>query len=372
MLNHEAAKSTKRFWMNLNRFVIFVASWLILLLMGAGETRGDTLWVVNASGKEVAIGDVRIGRVEGGNILYEDASGKRGQRELAQVTRIEMEDEPALSAAERAYAKRDFSAAAEGYEKALAGTRRDWVRAWIAPRLVEAGENSGRFGAAVVGYLALVRTNSTRAENLVPAAPETDQKALDDAVVDVKGMLAEAGLSAGQRQCLLNFLVDIHRARHDQGAADAVLDQMQKSGNVGATRAIVRRKLDEVAKALEKERWKEAVDLVKANDALFVEARDQAEAMYFLAEAQSGGAQDTSDPNVLKDVGLAYIRVVAHFKDVQGAPFVAASLLKTGAIEERLGDEKAARRVYEQVAREFSDSPAGAAARGKLNRMAGK
>jgi hypothetical protein len=326
----------------------------------------DAIWVINSSGKEVRISDLRVGTVADGRIAFEDASGKRGQRDLNQVNRIAMDDEPALADAERAYVERKWPDAADAYEKALAGTRRDWVKAWIAPRLIESAENSRRFPPAVAGYLELVRTNPARAENTVPTAFEEDRKALDEGVVEVNAALTDPQLTAQQRQCLLSFLLDIQRGRHDQAAADLVLDQMLKSGNAGAARAGVRRKLDEISKSLEKEDWKAALALVNTNQSIFVDPRDQAEAMYFTAEATGGSAAESSDAGIWKDVALAYMRVVAHFKDVQGAPFVAASLLKTGAIEERLGDEAGAKRVYEQVASQFGDGPAGAAAKAKL------
>ncbi len=330
---------------------------------------GDSIWVISPSGKEVGISDLRIAGVTDGRLGYEDSAGKRGQRELNQINRIAMDDEPALSDAERAYVNRKWEAAADGYEKALAGTRREWVKAWIAPRLVESAENSHRFGAAVAGYLELVRTNPVRAETNVPTVLENDRKPLDDAVVAVNAAMSDSQLNAHQRQCLMSFLLDIQRGRHDQAGVDRVMDQMLRSGNAGAARAGVRRKLDEVSKALEKEDWKAAVELIKTNDEIFRDPRDQAEAMYFLADAGSGLAGESSEPAVWKDAAIAYMRVVAHFKDVQGAPFVAASLLKTGTIEERLGDERGARRIYEQVATQFADGPAGATAKAKLARL---
>jgi TolA-binding protein len=48
---------------------------------------------------------------------------------------------------------------------------------------------------------------------------------------------------------------------------------------------------------------------------------------------------------------------------------VAASLLKTAAIEQRLDDSPAARKLYQQVIEQFPSTPAAAAAQAAINRL---
>ncbi|HEX8523353.1 MAG TPA: hypothetical protein VF669_13950 [Tepidisphaeraceae bacterium] len=360
--------------------IIFVAGFSSL-------ASADTLWVLNQSGNEVPISEIRITGASGDQIAFEDSTGKRGRRELADVKRIEMDNEPALAGAERAYADHQWPQAVDAYRRVLAGTSREWLRNWVAPRLVDSAQNASNIPAAVEGYLHIVKNQPARAQELTPVIGEGDAKALEEAVGDVNSALTDATLSAQQKQRLLDLLVDLHRARHDPTAADAVLELMNKSGNQGAARAVVRKKLDTVAQLLQNQQWTQAKREITSSKSLFIEERDQAEAMFSLAEADAGLAEaetstakprpptqpsPTSAPSPedrWKDVALAYMRVVSHFKDSPGAPYVAASLLKAAAIEERIGDDTGATRLYEQVATQFATTPAGASARAKLQRL---
>jgi hypothetical protein len=79
--------------------------------------------------------------------------------------------------------------------------------------------------------------------------------------------------------------------------------------------------------------------------------RQQAEALYCLAEAKAATAKDEAS---LKDAALAYMRVVARAKTARlNSPRVPDALLKTAAIQEKLGAAKEALLLYQQVADEF-------------------
>ena len=51
----------------------------------------------------------------------------------------------------------------------------------------------------------------------------------------------------GVKTAVLSLLLDVERARKDPAGAQAVLDQLSRTGDAGAARALVRKKLDEVA-----------------------------------------------------------------------------------------------------------------------------
>jgi TolA-binding protein len=117
--------------------------------------------------------------------------------------------------------------------------------------------------------------------------------------------------------------------------------------------------------ALESKDFGKVIRDITAGAAGFTQPRDQAAAMFYLAEARAGLAAQKNDPAAWQDAALAYMRVVAHFKDAAGSPYVARSLLRTAEIHERLNDPAAARSLYEQVVRQFPGDPdAGAAAAG--------
>ena len=349
----------------------------VLLLVVLGASRpviADAIYINAEGGRENSISNISISGVSEGRIAFqENQTGRQAQREMSSVTRIELDDEPALARAEAAYVQRKWPEASGAYRETVEITRRPWLKAWAAPRLIESAENSRDLPGAVAGYLALVRSNPTRAEAFTPSVPDQDQQALATAVADVSAALADQNLTPQQRGCLNAFLLDIHRARKDESSAEALLDQMIKSGDAGAARAVVRRKLDVAARLIEQKQWQAAVNQINESRQIFIEQRDQAEALYYLAEAASGVASESggSDVTRWKDAALAYMRIVAHFKDAPGTPFVAAALLKTAAIEERLNQPDAAKQLYQQVAAQFDDTPAAASARTGLSRLGG-
>jgi hypothetical protein len=95
----------------------------------------------------------------------------------------------------------------------------------VAPRLIECARTRAICAGAVAGYLALGASESFRAETFTPSVPDQDQRALASAVTDVTAALSDPNLTPQQRGCLSAFLLDIHRARKDEAAAEALLDQ---------------------------------------------------------------------------------------------------------------------------------------------------
>jgi hypothetical protein len=347
----------------------------LLFVLAPTLTRADTIHIIGAAGKQAVIADVQISGIADGRIAFkENQTGRQAQRELSQVLRIALDDEPNLDRAESAYAQRDWTTAAAAYREVIHATRRPWVRFWVAPRLIECAENTRGIAATVAGYVALVQTNPPRAETYTPTVPEASTDALATAVQEVSSALSEPTLTPQQRACLNSFLLDIHRVRKDAASADALLNEMLKSGDAGAARAVVRKKLDAVSTSIERKEFQAAIDQINEVRHIFIEQRDQAEALYYLAEAASGLALSApaAESTVWKDVALAYMRVVAHFKDAPGTPFVAPALLKAAAIEERRGNPSAAKKLYEQVQSEFTGTPAAASAQSNLARLRGK
>src|SRR5437763_1173024 len=66
-------------------------------------TLADTIWIASGTGKELEIPNVRIGDVQDSKLSFETPAGRQGQRDLAQISRLAIDDEPALAAAEQAY-----------------------------------------------------------------------------------------------------------------------------------------------------------------------------------------------------------------------------------------------------------------------------
>lgn len=292
-------------------------------------------------------------------MLFFSFQGNEVSRELGKIGRIAVDDEPALTAAEEAFAAGRFDQAVDGYEKTARSSAKPWAREWASVRLVEAAAKSGRFDAAVAGYVQLVLKDP--ASVVKPPLPEGRSTYLDTAVQQLERALA-GRLGDAQQAALLAFLVEIQNARGDEPAANAAAERLdavlaRDPANPAAARAQARRQLQSAGRLISEKKFDQAIADLQAGGERFTEPSEQAEALFLIAEARHAKAGE-GDATALQDAALAYMRVVAHFTDVPGRPRVAAALLKAGEISARLGDPQTARRLYDEVIRDFADDPA--------------
>jgi TolA-binding protein len=193
----------------------------------------------------------------------------------------------------------------------------------------------------------------------------------------VNNALATPSLAAAQKQALQAFLLELQRRRNDATGAAKTSEQILQAGaatgaDPNAAAALVKLKLDAATAAIQKKDYPAAVNEITSNARLFTAPRDQAQALYLLAEAKLGVAGSQHEPTAWQDAALAYMRVVAHFKETPGAPYVAASLLRTAQIEEHLNDLPAAKALYDQLAVQFPTDPAATDAKGASERLKAK
>ena len=356
------------------------------LMMMSGGLRADAFWVQTAAGaKPQQVASVKITGIEGGRLKYRSASGNEGDRALDTVSRLQFDDDAQLNSAEQAFSAGNWDAATDGYLKSLRSTSKDWLKPWITTRLNQAATKANRFDAAVVGFIDSVMRDPAHATDNRPALPDAKSSYLNTAVAEINNALSKPQLAPAQKQVLLSFLLDVHRARNDQKATADTMSEILKLGeasgakpsvpgaaNAGATgEQLARLKLDLASVALDGKQYQKAIDEITANKAIFIEPRDQADALFYLAEAKYGLASSANDSASLKDAAIAYMRVVANFKDAQGKPHVAESLLNTAIIEEQLNASDDAMRLYDQVATQFNESPAATKAREALARLKG-
>jgi TolA-binding protein len=340
-------------------------------LLAVASARADTLWIRSASAGGGAVSvleirDVKVTGVEGGKLLFNSA-GRDTSRDLAQISKLQVDDEPALSAAENALGSNQFDAATDGYRKALDGASKDWVKTWAAQRLIFAAQRANRFDVAVQGYIALVITDPAIAAASKPALPNGQSSFLATAINQVNTALGDAKLAPPQRQALTTFLLDLQRAKGDEKAAAATVEQLLKNNpDPAAGAAIAKLKLDSAAAALKGNDFAKAKAEITSNRAAFTDPKDQAQALLILAEAQAGTANQSNDANAWKDAALAYMRIVAHFPDSPTAP---PALLKTAQIEQKLNDLDAARSLYQQLAKQYPSDPSAAAAQAALQQL---
>jgi len=350
------------------RPVPFFATATIAVLLSA-RAWADTVYVQGLSYDNVTITGVAQGELD-----FTSASGNADTRDLPKVQRIHVDGENALNDAEDAYAAGSFSSAVDGYVTTMHSTSKDWLKDYVASRLVDAANKSNRFDAATTAYISMVQKDPAAAAHIRPQMPAADSTYLDTAISQVNDALQGSNLTDEQNVALLQFQVDLYNTKKDPSDADqaeAKLDEIlaKDPNNPIAQQANARRKLQAAVTALEAKKYQEAIDDIESNKALFTDPAQQADALFTIAEARMGLIAGSNDPTALKDAALAYMRVVADFKDVPGKPHVADSLLKTAQIEEQLAEPDVAERVYQQIADQFPADPAAALARQDLDRL---
>jgi TolA-binding protein len=346
---------------------------VVLLLALAARAPADSIRLRSGETGTIDYNGAKIVGIEQGQLLYRTRDGRDNAKELDKVDRIEVEGEPALSDGESAFSTEAFDKAVDAYQKVIRSTNKPWLAFWAARRLQVAAEKTGRFDAASSAYIARVQFEDP---NTVPkpAMPSEQSTYLSTAAKDVMNSLSNPKLNDPQRVALLSFLIDLQRTRRDNKAADDAANRLDEllakdPNNPNATRAIAKRKLQAAQAAMEKKDFRGAINEIESSRAQFTDPLQQADALYLLAEARFQTAAASKQPQAMKDAALAFVRVVANFKDAPDRPHVTASLMRLAQIEELLGEPQGARAVYEQLVAQYPDDPNAAAAKQASERL---
>jgi tetratricopeptide (TPR) repeat protein len=334
-----------------------------------GLVAADSVFIGTLERKNAVIKEIR------GDALVFEINGREAEHvPLSRVTKLVVVNEAVFNTAEDDFVGGKFDAAVDGYQKTVKGSTKGWLKDWSAMRLIDAANKANRFDAAATAYVAALLKDPAAAARVKPAMPEAKSTYIDTAVAEVNSALAGPKLSDEQKQALLTFLVELHRAKGNTKAAGEAVEQLLKisasaGNNPDAKRALADMKLSVARVALDAKDYHKAMDTIQSSRSVFAEPPQQGAAMLAIAEAQFGLARQSKDPLALKDAGLAYMRFVAHFKGQLPASMIADALLKTGMIHEELGEPAAAEALYQQVVREFSGEPAASEAGQNLQRL---
>jgi tetratricopeptide (TPR) repeat protein len=352
--------------------IILCALWAVWLAGPLGVARGDSIFTGTLERPNVTVREVK------GGMVYYEIGGRSGEPiAVSKISRIQARDEPAFNAAEVAFVTGEWETAAENYQKAIADRRTNlWIVDWSLPRLVDSARRCGRFDAAVAGYIELVKKDPQSAGTYKPALPDAKSAYLSVAVDQLEAALKDPAINDARRQPLLLLLLEIQRLRKDDAAITEIVRRLGEiesvsdagqAGDAAQTAAELRLGLAHVA--LDQGDFQKAIDQIEPNRGLFTQPRQQADALHCLARARYGLADKSNDPAALKEAALAYMRVVAHFKELPDLPQVADSLYMTGLILERLKEPQSAMRIYQNVIAQYNTDPAAAKARARLEQL---
>ena len=354
---------------------------LFFSLVGNSSARGDTVAIHPADEPDGAAptiyGDVKITDIRLGHIQFTTSTGNDVVKDLATVVAMSIDDEPQFNQAEADYAANQFDRAVEGFDQTIAKTDKSWLKAYCQPLLADAANKAGRFDKAVQAYVQLVLNQPAAAAAHRPTVPAAGSAYLDGAAQALSSAADTPNLSSQQQAAILWLLVQVQRARDDAAAIDAAAARLAKvvgeSGNPTADEAslaLADAKLAEAGSALAQKNYDRAISIITAAGNLFVDRRHQADAMYVVAQARDGQAQAKSDPDAWKDAAIAYMRVVADFKDAAGSPHVAQSLLAVASIlEKHLNEPAKAMQLYQSIRGQFPQTAAADEADKQLARL---
>jgi tetratricopeptide (TPR) repeat protein len=319
--------------------------------------------------KTIVYKDVTILSVKDGQIRFRTAGGETS-KPMAEIDRITVTDEPSLAMAETAFRAKQWDKAADAYRTTIDKTQKQWLRDWCSVRLLEASSKSGRFDVVIDGYLALLMKDPATAAAQTLSFPPPDSPHILAAIGKIKAAYNDR-LTKEQKVSLLELRLKLHRHRSDAAGAE---EAMQVLAAVNPEHPLVkegalRRLLASLREALAAKQYDKVVETIKQDADKFATTELQAEALYVFAEARAGKAAAANlGPEVWKDVALDYMRVAASFP--HDAPHVAESLLKAARImEQQVKDPKTALQIYERVASEYRNQPAGRQAAEEVQRL---
>jgi TolA-binding protein len=346
-----------------------------------GLARADTVSIRRpsepASVAPTVYTDVKISEIDEGRIAFTTAVGNTVAKDIASVVAMSIDDEPAFNQARQDYAAGRFDRAVDEFEQTIQKTDKPWLKTFCEPFLTDAANKSGRFDKAVEGYINLVMSQPAAAARYRPTAPQPSSPYLDDAAKTISAAVDAAGITPQQQTALLSLLLDVDRARNDTSAVDTIATRLSKlvgdSGNPTAgvaSLALADAKLTEAGTALGQKDFDRAAGIIDGAGDLFTDPARQADALFILAEAREGQAHSKNDANAWRDAVIAYMRVVADFKEASGAPHVADSLLRAAAIlENQLNQSSRALQMYQSIQNRFPNTTAAAEAARQAARL---
>lgn len=378
-MNSDRARSGRR---------LLASAAAVVALFAALPAAADTVWIRSGQATNaLERPNVKVEKIESGVLYFRSGTSDRvTERPLDEVVRIAADGETLFTQAEEAFAAGKWDQAAAAYQRAATSSGKQWVKDRAGLRLVAAAEKSGKFPAAVAGWVTLMARDPGLASKYKPQVPAgAIPGSLDAAVAEVDRALNGARLGEAQRQTLLAFQMELARANGDLKKAQSIGTRLSREANppvgpgagsgpsapgaaaspAGPNPALA---LQLAYLALDQKQYEQAKREIDKAAAAFIDPEQQVEALYALAEARAGVSKD--DPASLKDTALAYMRVVARARASRVAsPRVPEAMLKTAAVQEKLKATQEALLLYQQVAEEFKGTDAAARAAKAVERL---
>ncbi len=324
----------------------------------------DTLWIGEVNSNPIKTTGVKVQSVDGDKVTYTTESGASSTKPLSQLQLVNIDGETSFDAAENAYAAKNWNDALTGYQSSIQSSK-DWIKRRSATRLGLTAKQAHRFDAEVNAYVTLMLIDPALAAPIKPSKAAENAPNLDAAVARINQGLATTSITTSQKSELLGVRLDIYRAKKDTANVNQTLQQLLAlgGGNPGDAAML---KIAAANVAYDAKQYTQAINTIEQNRAIFTAPDQQVDALYVLATAKEAVDGSKTDPDVLKDLTLAYMRVVTFGSQLPEKTHVAESLYRAGQLQEKLKDPQAAVQLYQEILKSFGTSPVAADARTAL------
>ena len=208
---------------------------LLVALAGAvggifiASASADSIAVQSGTGQFV-LKDVKVNRIENDTVYFTSTTSEtEDSKPLSSVIKFQVEEEPAFSAAEDAFAKGDWKTAADNYSKAISTTNQNWIKTHLSVRLMDAAAKSGNFQDSVKGFLAMADRDPALAAAHRPDLSDAKPADFDAAINLVNGDVSSGNVKVDEQKVLLPFLAELYT---DKGDSKSALDTLTKETQI--------------------------------------------------------------------------------------------------------------------------------------------
>jgi tetratricopeptide (TPR) repeat protein len=127
-------------------------AWVMAIAFVGANAVADSITFV---GSPIALRNCRVQSIQGGQVVFQDPSGKRQQRSLDDVNSLSFQDMASLDDAERLIAAEDLDAGLTELMRAESAAQSDMQRLWVRSRLARIHDARGQYVEAA-GHAAMV------------------------------------------------------------------------------------------------------------------------------------------------------------------------------------------------------------------------
>jgi tetratricopeptide (TPR) repeat protein len=342
----------------------------LVLLLSAAFAQADDLRIGTLKYAKITV----IG-VEDSELIYRTQAGIESRRVVNEITQITLVDRVDFNAGEKALADGDPNAALKSYGRALALADTDWLKQLVRYRQLLAFQKDKQIDRAIELWRRLCKPENG-SENAMAMMPGEDAFGEAGSTANqqaIKGLLQDRPDrdTSDYDRAITKLLLDLYTFEGDDEAASTeaarlagqpapgteVEDDGSEDGPRSETNLSERLAAATVLMNGRSESgWAQAIETIEAD--LHQYSDDMlAEALFILAHAtrkQAGVTEGDEGRVLLLEAGVHYMYVVTFFPASDEA---GEALLEAGAINEEIGNIRAARQAYAAVRTRYGHLP---------------